>query len=89
MTYGRDSYDRKLPEDFSLLCMLSNLGVTSRETALSSREIAERIRLEADYVDRLVTKLLDKGLVASIRMENIEKFYVTIDGVRRVLTLYS
>ena len=89
MTYGRDSYDRKLPEDFSLLCMLSNLGVTSRETALSSREIAERIRLEADYVDRLVTQLLDKGLVASIRMENIEKFYVTIDGVRRVLTLYS
>lgn len=89
MTYGRDSFDRKLPEDFSLLCMLSNLGVTSRETALSSEEIAERIHLQTDSIAKLITKLIDKGLVAAIEVENIEKFYVTLDGVRRVLTLYS
>ena len=89
MAYGRGSFDKKLPEDFSLLCMLSNLGVTSKDTALSSKEIACRIHLQTDSVDRLIAKLLDKGLVASIEVENIEKFYVTIDGVRRVLTLYS
>ena len=89
MTYGKDSFDRKLPEGFSLRCMLSNLGVTSRETALSSEEIAERIHLQTDSIARLITKLIDKGLVASIEVENIEKFYVTLDGVRRVLTLYS
>ena len=86
--YGRfDSWG--LPEDFMLLCMLSNLGVTSREKALSREEISERTSIEEDSVNRLISKLLDEGLVEPVKVESEEKFYVTTDGVRRVLSLYS
>lgn len=78
-----------LPEDFMLLCMLSNLGVTSREKALSREEICERVEMEADSVNRLISKLLNEGLVESIRVEDEERFYVTTGGVIRVLSLYS
>ena len=78
-----------LPDDFHLVCMLSNIGVTTPNRSLTFEEISERTRMEVALIEKLVPKLIRDGYVAVTKTDLKEKYYLTLNGIRKVLSTYS
>ena len=78
-----------LPEEFRLLCMLSNIGITTPNKSLTTEEISERISMELSLLEKLLPKLAQDGYVKVSKMDLNEKYHVTINGIRKVLSTYS
>jgi DNA-binding MarR family transcriptional regulator len=83
------SYNAEQPNQLRLLVMLHNIGATESSKALAIKEIAEWTRMEAPELQVHLDKLIELGYVESYRSEETDKFYLTIDGIRKVLSLYS
>ncbi len=69
--------------------MLSNIGVTSPEKSLSIEEISEHIGVKVSMLEKLLPKLVQDGFVKSLQIDLIEKYYITVNGIRKVLSTYS
>jgi DNA-binding IclR family transcriptional regulator len=72
-----------------LLVMLHNIGATEASKALAIQEIAEWTRMEAQELQVHLNKLIELGYAHSFRSEETDKYYLTVDGIRKVLSLYS
>jgi len=78
-----------LPEDISFLSLLHNIGATSPHRSLTAEEISRRAAIDCQKVMEKLSKLTDEKYVKVHVSDGIERYYVSIDGIRKVLSIYS
>ena len=76
-------------EEFRLLRMLHNIGATKPEKSLSIEEISEWTEIETSKIETELQKLAEQGFVQPMEAEGVNKFHVTLSGMRKVLSMYS
>jgi predicted transcriptional regulator len=76
-------------EEFRLLRMLHNIGATKPEKSLSVNEISEWTGTELSEIEAELQKLAEQGFVQPMEAEGINKYHVTLSGMRKVLSMYS
>lgn len=79
----------ELPEEFKFLCMLHNVGATSVERSLTVDEITKWTDQEVPIVQEYLQKLAELGYVEFIKRNKVDRYHVSVIGIRKVLTLYS
>ena len=77
------------PNQLRLLIMLHNIGATEEQKALTITQIAEWTRMEINELEGHIQKLIELGYAKCFRWEETDKYYLTTDGIRKVLSLYS
>ena len=77
------------PNQLRLLIMLHNIGATESSKALTINQIAEWTRMETPELQGHLQKLIDLGYAKGLGAEENDKYYLTINGIRKVLSLYS
>lgn len=82
-------YSPNLPEEFRFLAMLHNIGAIVPEKALTTDEISKWTTMDTGTVQGHLGKLIELGYVKTTKADNVDKYYVSVDGIRKVLTLYS
>jgi len=87
--YSLRSYNNDQPNQLRLLIMLNNVGATESSKALTIKQISEWTRMEAPELEVHITKLIELGYAQHFRSEEIDKYHLTIDGIRKVLSIYS
>lgn len=83
------SYNSTMPEEFRLLCMLHNIGATTSEKSLPIEKISEWTRMENSAVQLQLQKLVELDFVQRIEVEGVNKYHITLNGIRKVLSTYS
>ena len=78
-----------LPDDVSFLSLLHNIGATSPRKSLTVEEISKWAAMDYQKVMEKLSKLRDEKYVKVHISDGIEKYYVTVDGIRKVLSIYS
>ena len=77
------------PNQLRLLIMLHNIGATESSKSLTIKQISEWTRMEAPELQVHLQKLIELGYAQSFRSDETDKYYLTVDGIRKVLSLYS
>ncbi|MBS7640113.1 MAG: helix-turn-helix domain-containing protein [Candidatus Bathyarchaeia archaeon] len=86
--FVRDKFSR-MPDDIYLLHIMHNIGAIDSERALPVEEIARWASMEKQRVEENLNKLVEKGY-ATLRVDSeVKRYFVTIDGIRKVLSIYS
>jgi len=83
------SPESSLPEEFRFLCMLHNIGATTSEHSLSIDEIAKWTSMEISVIRVHLKRLMEMGYIESTKANEMDKYYLTHSGIRKVLSLYS
>ncbi len=78
-----------MPEEIYFLCLLHNVGATSSERSLTLDEIARWTVMDTQNVKMQLEKLVNTDYVQRSFREGSERFHVTINGIRKVLSMYS
>ena len=76
-------------EEFRLLRMLHNIGATKPEKSLSIEEISEWTEIGTSKIETELQKLAEQGFVQLMEAGGINKYHVTLSGMRKVLSMYS
>lgn len=82
-------YSPNLPEEFRFLAMLHNIGAITPDKALTVDEIAKWTTMDASTVQAHLGRLMDLGYIKSMKSDGTQKYYLSVDGIRKVLTFYS
>lgn len=77
------------PNQLRLLIMLHNIGATEASKALTIDQVVEWTRMKAQELQGHLNKLIELGYAQHLRSEEKDKYHLTIDGIRKVLSLYS
>jgi len=77
------------PNQLRLLIMLHNIGATEASKALTIDQISEWTRMDAPELHVHLQKLIELGYTQLVRSDGNDKYHLTIDGIRKVLSLYS
>ncbi|MCW4016994.1 MAG: hypothetical protein NWF06_11545 [Candidatus Bathyarchaeota archaeon] len=77
------------PNQLRLLIMLHNIGATEAAKALTIVQISEWTRMDASELQGHLQKLIELGYAKHFRSEETDKYHLTTDGIRKVLSLYS
>ncbi|HIE14693.1 TPA: hypothetical protein EYP70_05415 [Candidatus Bathyarchaeota archaeon] len=85
---GKDRYIR-IPEETYFLCMLHNIGAILPEKSLSIEEISMRTAIEPSKVKENLRKLVEANYIEVCVIGGTKKYHVSIDGIRKVLSMYS
>ncbi|MCJ7613456.1 hypothetical protein MUO71_01640, partial [Candidatus Bathyarchaeota archaeon] len=75
------------PNQLRLLIMLHNIGATESSKALTIVQISEWTRMEAPALQTHLQKLIELGYAQHFHSEETDKYHLTIDGIRKVLSL--
>lgn len=78
-----------IPDELYFLCMLHNIGATSSDKSLTVEEISRWTANEPGKVRVNLEKLMSTNYVIVNVSEGVEKFHITTDGIRKVLSMYS
>ena len=84
-----DPYDAQIPEEIYFLCMLHNIGAIKPENSLSIYEISLRTAMNPLDVEENLRKLIEARYVKTFLAGKTKRYYVTVDGIRKVLSMYS
>ena len=84
----RSCHDEQ-PNQLRLLIMLHNIGATQSSKALTVDQISEWTRMDAPELHNHLQKLIELGYAQHFRSEETDKYHLTVDGIRKVLSLYS
>jgi DNA-binding IclR family transcriptional regulator len=79
----------EIPEEMRLLCMLHNIGATESGKSLTIQQISEWTRMDTPTLQFHLQKLSELGYVQFVQAEGIDKYHLTLDGIRKVLSIYS
>jgi DNA-binding IclR family transcriptional regulator len=77
------------PNQLRLLIMLHNIGATESSKSMTIQQISEWTRMETQELETHLQKLIELGYAQSFHQDDNEKFHLTVDGIRKVLSLYS
>jgi hypothetical protein len=78
-----------LPDEIYFLCLLHNVGATSIDKSLTIDEICRWTVTEPQKVRDNLEKLISTDYVQRDLSGGAERFHVTINGIRKVLSMYS
>jgi len=78
-----------MPDEIYFLCMLHNIGATSSDNSLTLEEIIRWTTLEPDKVRENLQKLMETDYVQRVNRSGVERYHVTVNGIRKVLSMYS
>ena len=79
----------EMPDEMRLLCMLHNIGATESGKSLTIQQISEWTRMDTPTLQFHIQKLGELGYVQFVHVEGIDKYHLTLDGIRKVLSIYS
>jgi len=79
----------EMPDELRLLCMLHNIGATESGRSLTIQQISEWTRMDTPALQFHLQKLIELGYVQFIQAEGTGKYHLTLDGIRKVLSIYS
>ncbi|KPV61907.1 MAG: hypothetical protein AOA66_1579 [Candidatus Bathyarchaeota archaeon BA2] len=79
----------ELSDELRLLCMLHNIGAIASERSLTIQQISEWTKMENPALQSNLQKLVELGYVQFIQAEGTDKYHLTLDGIRKVLSIYS
>jgi DNA-binding IclR family transcriptional regulator len=79
----------EIPDEMRLLCMLHNIGATESGRSLTIQQISEWTRMDLPTLQFHLQKLSELGYVQFVQAEGIDKYHLTLDGIRKVLSIYS
>ena len=83
------SHPDEQPNQLRLLIMLHNIGATESSKALTIQQISEWTRMDAPELQGYLRNLIELGYAQSFRADETDKYHLTVDGIRKVLSLYS
>jgi DNA-binding MarR family transcriptional regulator len=83
------TYPDEQPNQLRLLIMLHNIGATEELKALTIKEISEWTRMDAPELEAHLKKLIELGYAKHVYSQETDKYHLTTDGIRKVLSLYS
>jgi DNA-binding IclR family transcriptional regulator len=89
MSHSFRSQPDEQPNQLRLLIMLHNIGATEAQKALTISQISEWTRMETGELQGHLQKLIELGYAQKCCQDNTDKYHLTIDGIRKVLSLYS
>lgn len=79
----------RMPDDAYLLHIMHNVGAIDPNRALSIKEISRWASMEEQKVEESLKRLMENGY-AEINMDSgTKKYFITVDGIRKVLSIYS
>ena len=78
-----------MPEEFSFLCMLHNIGTVNSEKSLTTDEISKWTFLEPKKIKDYLEKLMQSGYISMNLNQGTPRYYITSNGIRKVLSTYS
>ncbi|MEM2610687.1 MAG: hypothetical protein QXS09_03730 [Candidatus Bathyarchaeia archaeon] len=78
-----------IPDEIYLLCILHNVGATSPERALTFEEILRWTAMEPPKAEQNLNKLVESRYVEVKEVLGARKYFITVDGIRKVLSMYS
>jgi predicted transcriptional regulator len=78
-----------MPEEISILCLLHNIGAINSDKSMTIEEISVWIAMESEKVKEYLEKLISNNYISMDVYEGNRRYYVTKEGIRKVLTMYS
>ena len=78
-----------MPDEIRFLCLLHNVGATSSDRSLTVEEITRWTVMEPEKVQENLEKLIGGEYIHVSFAEGAKRYHVTIDGIRKVLSMYS
>jgi Fic family protein len=78
-----------ISDEIYLLCMLHNLGITAPEKSLTIEEISRWTTVEPSKAKENLNKLLKAKYVGVRIVSGVKRYFITADGIRKVLSMYS
>lgn len=78
-----------MPEEFSFLCMLHNIGAVNSEKSLTTDEISKWTFIESEKVKQYLQQLLQSEYISMNLNQGTPRYHVTSNGIRKVLSTYS
>jgi DNA-binding IclR family transcriptional regulator len=82
-------YSPNLPEEFRFLAMLHNIGAISPDKALTVDEIVKWTTMNISTVQEHLGRLIELGYIKTFKADGTDKYHLSVDGIRKVLTFYS
>lgn len=77
------------PNQLRLLIMLHNIGATESSKSLTIKQISEWTRMETPELEGHLQKLIELGYAQKFSTDENDKYHLTVNGIRKVLSLYS
>ena len=78
-----------MPEEFSFLCMLHNIGAVNSEKSLTTDEISKWTFIEPEKIKEHLQKLIQSEYISMNLNQGTPRYHVTNNGIRKVLSTYS
>ncbi|MEM2026612.1 MAG: winged helix DNA-binding protein [Candidatus Bathyarchaeia archaeon] len=78
-----------IPDEIYLLCILHNIGATEPSRALTIEEIARWTAMDQSKAEQSLNKLMESKYIEVMEVMGARKYFVSIDGIRKVLSMYS
>ncbi len=78
-----------ISDEVYFLCMLHNIGMTAPEKSLTIEEMSRLTAIEPSKVEENLNKLLKAKYVDVKTIYGTKKYFITVDGIRKVLSMYS
>jgi hypothetical protein len=78
-----------MPDEIYFLCLLHNVGATSVDRSLTLDEISRWTVTEPEKVRDNLEKLINTSYVKRDLRGGTERYHVTVNGIRKVLSMYS
>jgi len=78
-----------IPDEIYFLCILHNVGATNSGRALTLEEIVRWTATDPPKAEENLAKLIENGYVGVSEVSGVKKYFITIDGIRKVLSMYS
>ncbi len=78
-----------MPDEIYFLCLLHNVGATSSERSLTVDEISRWTLMEPEKIRENLEKLIKNDYIHVNFSGGAERYHVSINGIRKVLSMYS
>jgi DNA-binding IclR family transcriptional regulator len=79
----------ELSDELRLLCMLHNIGATESGRSLTLQQISEWTKMDTPALESHLQKLIGLGYVQFVQADGTSRYHLTLDGIRKVLSIYS
>ncbi|MEM1515478.1 MAG: hypothetical protein QXH24_05460 [Candidatus Bathyarchaeia archaeon] len=79
----------QMPDYVYLLHIMHNVGAIDPERALSIEEISCWASMDKQKVEENLTILIENGYAQIKAGSGSKKYFITVNGIRKVLSIYS
>jgi len=83
------SASASMPDELYFLCLLHNIGATTPEKSLTLEQISRWTVMKPEKAEENLRKLMGSNYVQTSFISGVHRYFITIDGIRKVLSMYS